>query len=615
MMTQVETAPDTTQVDDESADAQVLPDCRTILGDWLAAFDAAASAGDVEAVIALFGDDPWWRDLVALTWDVTAMHGADEFRAVLGKEMTARHFGKIALDLGVEPALMADTYIEGIFRFSTDVGLGRGGVRLMKDADGTWKGWTVSTSLDALKDHPETVVTISDAARDEHNEPTRPGARPSWQENEARRREFRHSDPSVLIIGAGHSGVFLAARLGKLGVPTLLVDTYARAGDNWRLRYSNLMLHDTKWYSQFPYMPYPETWPLFTPKEMLADWIEAYVKFLQLNLWTSAYVQKATYDTVEKRWTIEIDHDGERRTLQPNHLVFATGIQGVPTTPAIAGVDDFRGQVLHSTQHEGGEGVKGKKIIVVGTGASGCDVAQDAYENGATVTMVQRSATYVLSQRNGVPVFHGQYYSEVSPGIEEADLLATSMPMALVTQVNPAATRIIAEADADLLRNLAEAGFETTLGPNDAGMMYMALVKGGGYYIDKGAARLIIDGEIRLQHGEIDHFTESGVVYRDGTAEAADLVVFSTGFTNMREATRPIVGDAVADQLGLVWGIDEQGELRTTFRHSGHEKLWFMAGGFQQSRVHSKHLALMIKAMDEGMIDPGINVARKTTAL
>ena len=109
------------------------------------------------------------------------------------------------------------------------------------------------------------------------------------------------------MIGGGHSGLFLAARLKQLGVDTLVVDRYARAGDNWRLRYNNLALHDTKWWAQFPYMPFPETWPLFTPKEKLADWLEAYVNFLELNLWTRTEVREASYDEAAGKWTVRLD--------------------------------------------------------------------------------------------------------------------------------------------------------------------------------------------------------------------------------------------------------------------------------------------------------------------
>jgi putative flavoprotein involved in K+ transport len=582
---------------------------------WLKDFASAVAKADGSVVADLFADSSWWRDLYALSWDVTVSRDPQQIAQFVDTYVADRALGEIELDDALPVAFQMDTYLEALFTFTTDVGVGRGVVRLMPQEDGSWKAWTISTSLDGLKDFPEPRVTISDAGKDEHNQPVVPGARKTWEQLEAERIDYTDKEPSVLILGAGHSGLMLAARLKRLGVETLVVDTYERAGDSWRKRYNGLMLHDTKWWAQFPYMMYPDTWPLFTPKEMLADWIEAYVKFLQLNLWTKSYVQDATYDDVAKEWTVNIDRDGTPRTLKPKHLVFATGNHGVPITPEVAGSDDFKGEISHSAHHQGGERLKGKKVVVVGGGSSAHDIVQDAYENGATVTMVQRSSTYILSQRNGVPVFHGTYYSETSPPIAEADLLATSMPYQLVFDLNPAATRMIAEADKELIDGLESVGFSTTLGPNDAGMMYMSLIKGGGYYIDKGAAQLIIDGEIRLQKGEIDHFTETGVVYTDGTAEEADIVVFSTGYTNMREAARPIVGDAVTDQLSPVWGLDETGELRTTFRHSGHEKLWFMAGGFQQSRVHSKHLAMLIKAMDEGIIDPSINVEKKTTAL
>ena len=79
----------------------------------------------------------------------------------------------------------------------------------------------------------------------------------------------------------------------------------------------------------------------------------------------------------------------------------------------------------------------------------------------------------------------------------------------------------------------------------------------------------------------------------------------------MREAARPILGDEVTDSLATVWGLDQNGELRTTFRHCGHENLWFVAGGFRDARIHSKHVALMITAMEAGLLDRKINVENK----
>ncbi|MGZ4594983.1 MAG: FAD-dependent oxidoreductase, partial [Actinomycetes bacterium] len=406
--------------------------------------------------------------------------------------------------------------------------------------------------------------------------------------------------------------IFLAARLGQLGVSTLMVDRYARAGDNWRLRYNGLLLHDTKWATQFPYLPYPTTWPLFTPKEKLADWMESYINLLDLDLWTSTNVTSATYDEQAGRWTVQLDHGGESRTLHPRHLVFATGRETMARQPEVEGVDEFAGIVAHSSTHIGGEAVRGKRVVVVGAGASAHDITQDAYEHGAaSVTMVQRSPVLVFSQRHGLKAIFGNYYGEDGPEVTTADLLSSATPLALGTSLAPIVTRKIAELDADLLAGLEKAGFRTTLGPGDAGQAHLTTRGGGAVYIDKGNCALIINGDVRVQPGEVARLSADGVVYSDGTEEQADVVVFCTGFENMREATRPIVGDEVADSLATVWNVDDRGELRTTLRHSGHQRLWFMATGLRLARFYSQHVALLIKAMDEGLIHPSINVEKK----
>jgi cation diffusion facilitator CzcD-associated flavoprotein CzcO len=588
------------QVDDPAAVAE----------QWLAALDRAASDRDLPALRALLAADPWWRDIYALTWDLVGMHGADDILDVVKPALDEIGFGDLELD-DSWPVTFNGRYVEAIYRFRTRVSVGRGVVRLVEE-DGEWRSWVVSTSLGGLRDFPEPVVSIDDAASEANNSPSVPGARRSLDDVRAERRAYREADPSVLIIGAGHSGVFLAARLGRLGVPTLLVDRYARAGDNWRLRYNGLLLHDTKWATQFPYFPYPETWPLFTPKERLADWIEAYVNLLDLDLWTSTTVHSASYDEGEGRWTVDLTHGRERRTLRPHHLVFATGKDGIPFRPSVDGETEFAGTIAHSSDHLGGESVRGKKVVVVGAGASAHDIAQDAYEHeAASITMVQRSPVLVFSQRHGLKVLFGAYYGEDGPDSETADLLSSANPLALGLQLAPDVTRRIAALDAELIEGLEAAGFRTTLGPGDAGQAHLTTRGGGAVYIDKGNCALIIDGSIRIQPGEIERFTPHGVVYRDGTEEDADVVVFCTGYSNMREVVRPIVGDEVTDSLATVWNVDDRGELRTTLRHSGHQKLWFMATGLRLARFFSQHVALLIKAMDEGLLDPAVNVERK----
>lgn len=199
----------------------------------------------------------------------------------------------------------------------------------------------------------------------------------------------------------------------------------------------------------------------------------------------------------------------------------------------------------------------------------------------------------------------GGLYSETGPDIDDADLIIQSLPFnLLLRELAPPMYSKVAELDSELHEGLRKAGFEVSLGPYGSGHQGQALI-GGGSYIDTGknAMQHIVDGNIKIKRGEVCAFSQSGVLYSDGTAAEADLVVFATGFPNMRDTVRPIVGDEVADQLTTVWGLDDEGEINGLYRPSGHPKLWFMGGGFQDSRWGSKYLALQIKASEEGLID------------
>jgi cation diffusion facilitator CzcD-associated flavoprotein CzcO len=106
-----------------------------------------------------------------------------------------------------------------------------------------------------------------------------------------------------------------------LGIKSLLVDREERIGDNWRNRYHQLVLHDPVWYDHLPYLPFPETWPVFTPKDKLGDWFESYAKLLELNVWTRTSIKESSWDENDSRWTVTLErsHDGqiETRVLHP----------------------------------------------------------------------------------------------------------------------------------------------------------------------------------------------------------------------------------------------------------------------------------------------------------
>ncbi|QIZ37980.1 NAD(P)/FAD-dependent oxidoreductase [Saccharopolyspora sp. ASAGF58] len=582
-------------------------DAREIAANWLTELDDAVGRRDVAAIETLLIDEVWWRDLLALTWDIRTFRGRAAIGSMLTEYLDTASPSGFVVEDGTTPTLTefaGRRTVEAFFTFTTRLAHGRGVLRLVPDGD-RWRAWTVLTSMQDIKGHEEKSTSIADVAFDQYN--TAVKDRPTWYETRAREREFADSEPTVVIVGAGHSGLMLAARLQKLGVSHLVVDQEERLGDNWRRRYSGLSLHDTSWFSRFPYLEYPANWPLYTPAEMMGDFIESYVNLMQLNAWVRTTVTAASFDEAVGEWTVTVDREGTPRELHPRHLVFATGMAGKPKVPSVPGEDRFRGEILHSSAFPGGKFYPGKNAVVVGVGSSGHDVAQSLYEGRAdAVTLVQRSGAYVMSGKNGIPVFHGQLWTENGPALDEADLISVSLPWEFqLEELVPGATRLIAEADRELIDGLTKAGFEVDLGAAHVGMLGAALNGTSGYYIDKGCSQLIIDGEVRLQRGEITEFTETGVVYSDGTAEETDLVVFATGWENARETARAICGDEVADRVSLVWGLGEDGELRGTFRRSGYPNLWFVVGSTGVVRGLSKHVALQILGSDLGLLPTG----------
>ena len=299
------------------------------------------------------------------------------------------------------------------------------------------------------------------------------------------------------------------------------------------------------------------------------------------------------------------DGTTEKRTLHPRHVIQATGHSGEMSFPQIKGIEDFQGDRLcHSSQFRGARSdVKGKKAIVVGCCNSGHDIAQDFYEHGYEVTIVQRSSTYVMSSEAGIDVLLGGLYAEGGPSTDDADVIFMSIPNAMLKRLHVDATKEIARRDADLLDGLQKAGFKLDNGPDDSGFFMKYFQRGGGYYIDVGASQLIIDGKVKVKQGhEITEVKPHGLVFDDGTELEADEIVFATGYENMRGTARKIFGDEIADQVKDVWGFDEEGELRTMWRRTGHPGFWFFGGNLALCRYYSRMIALQIKALEEGIM-------------
>src|ERR1700704_4818921 len=571
---------------------------------WLAQFESALAKPGDSLLKTLFHPDSYWRDVLALSWNLQTINGAE---AIL-RELKARAISAAPSGFRIDPDRAAPrrvtragtNTIEAIFKFEPSQGRGSGILRLIPDAgDGNrLKAWTLLTALDELKGFEEQAGR----SRPRGQSYSRDFRGPNWLDLRKSAAEYAGRDPVVLVVGGGQAGLSIAARCKQLNLDTLIVDREARVGDNWRNRYHALTLHNQVQVNHLPYMPFPPNWPTYIPKDKLANWFEAYVDAMELNYWTSTEFAGGTYDESAGRWSVTLRRtDGTTRTMHPKHVVLATGVSGIQNWPDIPSLKNFAGAVLHSSQYDDGENWKGKRAIVIGTGNSGHDIAQDLYSSGADVTLVQRSPTLITNIEPSAQLAY-EAYNEGT--LEDNDLIATSMPLSLAKKSHQSITDRSKELDKDLLDGLRSKGFKLDYGEDGTGWQFKYLTRGGGYYFNVGCSDLVISGANRLaQFSDIEDFVAQGARMRDGETIAADLIVMATGYRPQEELVEKLFGSDVAKRIGRIWGFGDDHEMRNMFRRTAQPGLWFIAGSLAQSRINSKYLALQIKAVEVGLLE------------
>ncbi|EAU90811.1 monooxygenase [Coprinopsis cinerea okayama7 len=612
-------------------------DAKAIAQGWLAAFRQVVSEQpSPDAVISLFvpassGAQVWWRDMLALTWDFRTFVGADAIRQFA----TDRLSGSAAQELKLHDIQLVETpsditlppvytpaspdlvWIQFFITFKTAVGHGSGIIRIVpvgvsdlpsfQDSK-NWKAHIIYTNLEGLLDHPERIGALRDP-RPNHG--LWAGARQKEVECEGEKGK-----PTVLIVGGGQSGLEIAARLKVLGVKSLIIEQNERVGDNWRNRYDALCLHDPVWYDHMPYLPFPPNWPIYSPSVKLANWLEHYAEIMELNVWLSSTIQSIKQDPETGKWDVTVLRKvkgpdsavkEEAREFEAiHHLVMATGQgSGVPEIPSIPGEDRFKrndGTVLHSTEHKRAADHRGKKVIVVGACTSAHDICADYYHNGVDVTMFQRSSTYIMSVDAGWKGLFEGVYDENSPPVDVADRLTASFPHWASIPLNQDKVKYVAELDKPILDALHKVGFRTNLGYQDSGVALLAWGRGGGYYLDTGASGLIAEGKIKLKNdSQIKEFTERGLRFEDGSELQADVVLFATGYGDPMKRISRLLGEDLAKECTGLWGFNQEGEILGAWRDLGIKRFWYMIGNLALCRFHSKHLALQIKAQEEGL--------------
>ena len=240
-------------------------DAAKTAAEWLSSFAKPAEKGDVDGILSVilesqyssdifkptYNDDfehsdteysVYWRDMLAFTWDFRTFEGTPKIKQFLVDRLSQPNsISNLQLHDGAQlvkpyPDI---TWIHLSFSFETKIGLGTGIVRLVPistapNRNAVWKAHSIFTNLDDLKGFPEKIGALRNP------EPNHG----KWEAQREKELRFEDKDPEVLVVGAGHSGLTIAARLKALDIPTLVVDKNARLGDNWRTRYEALCLHD-----------------------------------------------------------------------------------------------------------------------------------------------------------------------------------------------------------------------------------------------------------------------------------------------------------------------------------------------------------------------------------
>ncbi|KAG2118316.1 putative dimethylaniline monooxygenase (N-oxide-forming) [Suillus clintonianus] len=538
-----------------------------------------------------FTDDSYWRDLLAFTPDFRTIHTLPEIQHCFSIPVADARPSQFRILPGVHHRCTGPgkSFVQGIIQFQTAIAECTGVFTLVQ-SDDSWKAWSFVTMMDRL-------LGVADRVNASQTPLCSP---PEWK---------TVMEYTAVIVGAGQCGLSIAARLENLGVSTLVVEKRSVLGDSWRSRYEALETNTSRAFNHLPFVPFPERYGEYILSTDVAEYLENYQRTLGLHVLTSACVSAASYDFLTDTWTISVSlSDRSSMTVTARHLIAATGVGTlggtIPFMPPIPGKNSFLGNILHSSEYTSSRCGSARKAAVIGAGCSAHDIAQDLTKNGSRTVLVQRSPTAVVSRQvlsRSFPGFFGQ--DILSTDI--ADRFYVALPLPALQTFQHDIMESNAHIDRDLRDDLSRQGYLLP-GPGD-NFLNRLLIRRGGYYIDRGCAKLITSGQIAVKSGlEISCFTPSGLVFDDGSQVEADLVILATGYTSstIKEVAESLFGPTVADTVHDLGARDSNLEFAGIWRSSGHKGLWFAEGDLFSARFYSQRLALQIKMREMELLGP-----------
>ncbi|MBI5517805.1 MAG: NAD(P)/FAD-dependent oxidoreductase [Deltaproteobacteria bacterium] len=310
-------------------------------------------------------------------------------------------------------------------------------------------------------------------------------------------------DPAThtIVVGAGPAGLAVAAGLGSRGVPYTLLERSEDVGWSWRNHYERLHLHTVKQFSSLPGMRFPEHVGLYPSRDEVVAYLEAYARRFKVTPRLGEGVQRARRE--HGLWHVETD----RGTHRAKNLVLATGYNRVPREVRWPGQEAFQGTVLHSREFRSGRPFQGKRVLVVGMGNTGGELALDLWESGATVALAVRSPRHVVPRDvYGIPAQVNSLF------------VLSRLPIALADRLS---LRLLDRVVGDL----APYGLPR---PSE-GPLTQVVERGRIPLIDIGTIALVKQGKLPVLPPP-ERFTPTGVVHADGVERPWDAVLAATGY-------------------------------------------------------------------------------------
>lgn len=376
-----------------------------------------------------------------------------------------------------------------------------------------------------------------------------------------------HPPTETIVVGAGPAGLAVGACLQQAGIPCLILEQSDQVGSAWRRHYDRLHLHTAKAFSTLPFMPFPQEYPRYPSRLQVIAYLEAYAQRFQLEPRFNQQVVAARY--VNSRWEVQTQDNH----YQAQNLVIAAGYTREPNLPHWAGQESFHGTVLHSSQYRNGAPFQKQKVLVVGFGNSGGEIAIDLYEHGAQAALAVRSPVNVIPRELlGIPV--------LAIGIVQG-----KMPPRLTDALNAPILRVV-------MGDLTRYGLRKL--PH--GPRTQILQDGRIPLIDVGTIDLIKRGHVAVYPG-IERFTADGVLFADGRQESFDAVILATGY-------RPRV-NAFLEAGPTVY--DENGAPRSSGQETSLPGLYFCGyyvsptGMLREIGLEAQRISATIAGKKRGM--------------